>query len=73
MFTDGSRLDDGETGYAVLWQNGQSWVGIKNHMGHNQDAYDTECAALGRALEETVKRQTVPEGVTIFYRRPSCH
>jgi hypothetical protein len=23
MFTDGSRLDDGPTGYAVVWQNGQ--------------------------------------------------
>jgi hypothetical protein len=42
MFTDGSRLDSGATGYAVLWQNGQSWVGIKAHMGKNQEAYDAE-------------------------------
>jgi hypothetical protein len=33
MFKDGSRLDNGATGYVVVWQNGQSWVGIKNHMG----------------------------------------
>jgi ribonuclease HI len=65
MFTDGSRLDSG-TGYVLVWQNGQSWVGIKNHMGHNQEAYDTECTALARALEEAAKRQTVPEWVTIF-------
>jgi hypothetical protein len=51
---------------AVVWQNGQSWVGIKNHMGYNQEAYDAECAALARALEEAAKRQTVPERVTIF-------
>jgi ribonuclease HI len=66
MFTDGSRLDSGATGCAVTWQNGQSWVGIKNHMGYNQEAYDAECAALARALEEAAKRQTVPERVTIF-------
>jgi ribonuclease HI len=66
MFTNGSRLDSGAAGYAVAWQNGQSWVGIKNHMGYNQEAYDAECAALARALEEAAKRQTAPERVTIF-------
>jgi ribonuclease HI len=64
--SDGSRLDSGATGYAVVWQNGQSWVGTKNHMGYNQEAYDAECAALASALEEAAKRQTVPELVTIF-------
>jgi hypothetical protein len=66
MFTDGSRLDSGATGYAVAWQNGLSWVGIKTHMGKNQEAYDAECAALARALETAAKRQTVPARVTIF-------
>jgi len=41
-------------------------VGIKNHMGYNQEAYDTECAALARALKEAAKSQMVPERVTIF-------
>jgi hypothetical protein len=58
MFTDGSRLDSGATGYAVAWQNGQSWVGIKTHMGNNQEAYDAECAALARALETAAKRRS---------------
>ena len=31
MFTGGLRLDDGATGYAVAWKNGQSSAGIKNH------------------------------------------
>jgi ribonuclease HI len=66
MFTDGSRLDSGATGYAVVWQNGQSWVGTKTHMGKNQEAYDAECAALARALETAAKRQMVPARVTIF-------
>jgi len=35
MFTDGSRLDGGVAGYAVVWEDGQSWVGIKTHMGYN--------------------------------------
>jgi ribonuclease HI len=66
MFTDGSRLDSGATGYAVVWQNGQVWVGVKAHMGKNQEAYDAECAALARALEIAARRQTTPERVTIF-------
>ena len=66
VFTDGSRLDDGAAGYAVVWKNGQSWVGIKTHMGYNPEAYDAECAALSRALESASRRQTTPERVTIF-------
>jgi ribonuclease HI len=41
-------------------------AGNQEHMGRNQEAYDVECAASARALEETVKRQTVPERVAIF-------
>jgi len=66
MFTDGSRLDDGAAGYAVVWKNGQSWKGIKTHMRFNQEAYDAECAALARALEAAQRRPTKPELVTIF-------
>jgi len=33
MYTDESRLDDGAAGYAVVWKNGQSRVGIKNPHG----------------------------------------
>jgi len=55
MFTDGSRLDDGATRYAVVWENGQ-----------NRAAYDAECAAIARALETASPRQTTPETVTVF-------
>jgi len=65
MFTDGSWMDDGVTGYAVVWKNGQTWEGIKCHMGHNQKAYDAECAALARALE-SVSGGYVPDQVAIF-------
>ena len=37
-FTDGSRLDNGAAGYAVLWKNGQIWMGIKTNSGYNQEA-----------------------------------
>jgi len=66
MFTDGSRLENGATGYAVVWRRGRTWAGAKVHMGSNQEAYDAECAALARALEEASKRNTIPERVTIF-------
>jgi len=66
MFTDGSRLDDGATGYAVVWKAGQTWKGVKTHMGYNQEAYDAECAALARALKVASQWNTIPERVTIF-------
>jgi len=66
MFTDGSRLDNRATGYAVVWKRGLTWTGVKGHMGSNQEAYDAECAALAHALEEATRRNTTPERVTIF-------
>jgi len=66
MFTDGSRLEDGAARYAVAWKNGQTWGGIKTHMGYNQEAYDAECAALACALETATKRVPTPNHVTIF-------
>jgi len=50
----------------VVWKNGQSWVGIKTHMGFNQEAYDAECTTLARALESGSRRQTTSEQVTVF-------
>jgi len=35
MFTGGSRLDDGATGYSVVWRRGLTWVDAKVHMGSN--------------------------------------
>jgi len=46
MFTDGSRTEEGATGYAVAWKEDQTWKGVKTHMGYNQEAFDVECAAL---------------------------
>jgi len=28
MFMDGSRLDDGATGYSVVWKQGLTWAGV---------------------------------------------
>jgi len=66
MYTDGSRMEDGAAGYAVVWKKRESWAGIKTHMGYNQEAYDAECAALAHALESASRRNTTPERVTIF-------
>jgi len=66
MFTDGSRLNDGATGYSVVWKRGLFWAGAKVHLGNNQEAYDVECAALAHALELAAQRNSTPEQVTIF-------
>jgi len=69
MFTDGSRQNNGATGYAVVWKNGLIWKSIKTHVGYNQEAYDAECAALARALQVASQRNTIPERVTISQTR----
>ena len=66
MFTDGSRLENEAAGYAVAWKTGQTWKGIKAHMGFNQEAFDAECAALARALEMAARSDPAPNHVTIF-------
>ena len=55
MYTDGSRLESEAAGYAVAWMDGQTWEGIKTHMGYNQEAYDEKCAALAHALETAAR------------------
>jgi len=66
MFTDGSRMEDGAAGYAVVRGMGGSWAGDKTHMGYNQETYDAECAALARAQESASRRKMTPERVTIL-------
>jgi len=57
-------------GYSVVWGKGpHDWRGVKIHMGFNQEAYDAECVAIVRALEQAAERQNrwrPLEKVTIF-------
>lgn len=41
-------------------------MGIKTHVGHNQEAYGAECAALARALKTAARRQTTLERAMNF-------
>jgi len=66
IFTDGSRLENGATGYAVVWKKGSDWEGLKSHMGWGQEAYDAECAGLARALQVAATRGDSIGAVTIF-------
>jgi len=66
MFTDGSWLENESARYAVAWKNGQTWEGIKTHMGFNQDAYDAECAALAHALKIAAEIAPTPSNIPIF-------
>jgi len=40
----------------VVWRKGRRWAGRKVHMGHFQEAYDAECAAIARALAVASER-----------------
>jgi len=65
-FTDGPRLENGATGYAVAWKKGQTWKCHKTHMGWGQEAYDAECVALARALQVAATRNHTLGLVTIL-------
>ena len=49
LWTDGSRDDNGGTGYAVVWRKGRTWAERKVHMWYFQETYDAECAAIACA------------------------
>jgi len=66
MFTDGSQMESGAARYAVAWKDGQSWKGIKAHIGYNQEAYDVECVVLARALESTSRGNIIQNRITNF-------
>jgi len=68
FWTDGSRDENGGTGYAVVWRKGRTWAGRKVHMGYFQEAYDAECVAIAPALavaSERAKRRKLGK-VRIF-------
>ena len=46
----------------MVWKNGQSWGGIKTHMGYSQEAYGAVCVVLARVLEIASRRCFVKEG-----------
>jgi len=61
LWTDGSRDENGGTGYAVVWRKGRRWAGRKVHVGYFQEAYDAECAralavAAGQAKRNKLGR-----------------
>jgi len=66
MFTDGSRLEYGASGYAVAWKKVTTWKGHKAHKGWGWEAYDTECAGIARALRVAATRDYALGTVTTF-------
>ena len=65
-FTDGSRLKNGATGYAVAWKQGQTWKGHKTYISWGHEAYDAECAAIARALQAAATSNHKLGTATIF-------
>lgn len=70
FWTDGSRLDSGRSGSAVVWldTNSNKWQEKRRYLGEKKDLFDAELWAILDALEMTIKktRYTNPTTVTIF-------
>lgn len=52
LFTDGSRLENGNAGCSVLWRTmDRSWRAHKTHLGTNKELLDAELFAIAEALK----------------------
>jgi len=49
----------------VVWKNKNRGVGVRTHLGCNQEAHNAECATIARALEVAGRRRAVPIPITI--------
>ena len=71
FWTDGSKLDQGNTGAAVCWKDKalDRWKEKSIFLGKNKEILDVELWAIWKALEialrETTNMKNVP--VTLFY------
>jgi hypothetical protein len=51
----------------VVWKNGLFGMGIKTHIGCNQEVYDAERSPRhAKALETAARRLAISERVTVF-------
>ena len=70
LWTDGSRLDVGKVGAAVVWFDGKlnKWQEKRRFLGKNKDSFDAELWAILDALVLGIKRtrNVGPTTVTVF-------
>ena len=70
MWTDGSKLDQGNTGAAVCWKgrNLDQWKEKSYFLGKNKEILDAELWAIWKALEIELKETKNTRGipVTVF-------
>ena len=57
-YTDGSRMEDGVAGCAVVWNKGGSWAGIKTHMGYTTRRPTTRSVPPSRVHWNRVRVET---------------
>jgi ribonuclease HI len=70
LWTDGSRLDDGRVGFAVVWAQGTAddltWEGVGESLGDNKEVFDAEVYALARAAQILANRNETGHQYSIF-------
>ena len=68
LWTDGSKLNSGKSGAAVVWRNRHNWHKRKRYLGKKKQPFDTELWAIFDALEAAIKetRNATSMPITIF-------
>ena len=58
LWTDGSKLDTGKVGAAVVWFDNRlnKWQEKRRYLGQNKDSFDAELWAISDALELSIKK-----------------
>lgn len=52
FWTDGSRLDNGKVGSAVVWKEGEEWKEERSYLGKKKEVFEAEVYAIMRAMRK---------------------
>lgn len=66
MWTDGSRLQNGRVGAAVVWWGKDTWTGRGSYLGSNKEVFDSEVFAILRAVRFLQERKESGKTYTVF-------
>lgn len=68
FWTDGSRLENGKVGSAVVWKEGEQWKEERSYLGKKKEVFDAEVYAIMRAMRKAteIDNNERVDKITIF-------
>jgi ribonuclease HI len=66
LWSDGSKLETGGTGAAVVWNRDENWSMLRTTLGKNNEIFDAELWGVSDALKVALEVAHPNEAVTVF-------